>query len=547
MNNEIWQVEVGGQVYEAPFAELPEWIGEGSLQPDDKVRKGNLRWIEARRVPSLVPFFNAKVKGEPMPFAVTKTDAVNVAEAPLEKLFEQQELPTTAGFAEPVNALIEVSTGQVADAGLNPDVCAIHPTLESAYICKDCGNAFCKPCPKSYGGTVKICPLCGALCNPVGQVRNDQKKAALYSDALSAGFGSSDFFNAISFPLKFKPSLLFGAVMFMFFTLGQSASALGGIFMVASSLISLMLANMLWFGVLANTVDNFSQGKLEENFMPSFDDFSLWNDVVHPFFLYVAVVVSSFGPFILTAIIGLYLVTSTVASQMNTFQSEIERLPGTKYYAGREPVEQSKQVKEVIGDVSDEHEELIDQHIQSATGDSNTNVVVDRETREQEELWRMAQESRKAGLESAFGKTKETRDRESSEMITNLLNLAAPIVVIGAITLLWGLFFFPAACAVAGYTRSFVATINPLTGLDTIRRLGSTYARILLMGLTLLIAVAIVGGILEMLLAPFDLPGFGNLPANAFGSLFTFYVSVVFSCILGYALFKNADKLRLLR
>jgi hypothetical protein len=127
------------------------------------------------------------------------------------------------------------------------------------------------------------------------------------------------------------------------------------------------------------------------------------------------------------------------------------------------------------------------------------------------------------------------------------LNLAAPIVVIGAITLLWGLFFFPAACAVAGYTRSFVATINPLTGLDTIRRLGSTYAKILLMGLTLLIAVAIISGILEMLLAPFDLPGFGNLPAKAFGSLFTFYVSVVFSCVLGYALFKNSDKLRLLR
>ena len=68
---EIWQVEVGGQVYEAAFAELGDWIGEGSLQPEDKVRKGNLRWIEARRVPSLVPFFNAKEKGLPMPVVVT--------------------------------------------------------------------------------------------------------------------------------------------------------------------------------------------------------------------------------------------------------------------------------------------------------------------------------------------------------------------------------------------------------------------------------------------------------------------------------------------
>ena len=548
MSNEIWQVEVGGQVYEAPFAELPEWIGEGSLQPDDKVRKGNLRWIEAKRVPSLVPFFNAMAKGEPMPVVVSKTDVTNVPEPSVEHLFEQTAPPATGGLGDAVGALANVPPSSPATAGrTDPDVCAIHPTLESAYICKDCGTAFCKSCPKSYGGSVKICPLCGALCNPAGQVRNEVQQAAFLSDALTAGFGSSDFFNAIAFPLKFKSSLFFGALMFMFFTIGQSASGLGGIFMVAASMISFMLANMLWFGVLANTVDNFSQGKLEENFMPSFDDFSILNDVVHPFFLYVAVVVTSFGPFILTAIVGVYLVTSTVASQMNTFQSEIERLPGTQYYAGREPVQQSKQVKEVIGDVSDEHEAMIDEHIEAATGNTNSSVVIDQETREQEELWRMAQESRKAGLESAFGKTKETRDRESSEMITNLLNLAAPIVVIGAITFLWGLFFFPVACAVAGYTRSFVATINPLIGLDTIRRLGGTYVKVLFMGLALLIAVAIVSTFLEMIFAPLDLPGFGNLPAKAFGSFFTFYVSVVFSCILGYALFKNSDKLKLLR
>ena len=548
MSNEIWQVEVGGQVYEAPFAELPDWIGGGSLQPEDKVRKGDLRWIEAKRVPALLPFFNAKAKGEPMPVLVTTTDVSPPSEPSVEALLAR-EAPAaeTVGFSDAVGGLADLPAAvPTAVSYSNPDVCALHPAMESAYICNDCGKGFCKPCPKSYGGSVKICPTCGALCTAVGQVRAEQQQAALHSDALTSGFGSSDFFNAISFPFRFKSSLFFGALMFMFFTIGQSASGLGGIFMVAAALISLMLANMLWFGVLANTVDNFSQGKIEENFMPSFDDFSAWNDVVHPFFLYVAVVVSSFGPFILTAIIGVYLVTSTVSSQMNTFQSEIERLPGTHYYAGREPLEQSKKVKEVIGDISNKHEDVIDEHEQAATGNINA-VVVDKETREQEELWRMAQESRKAGLESAFGKTKETRDRESSEMITNLLNLAAPIVVIGAMTFLWGLFYFSAACAVAGYTRSFVATINPIIGLDTIKRLGGTYVKILLMGLALLIAVAIVSTLLGMIFAPFDLPGFGNLPAKAFGSMFTFYVSVVFSCILGYALFKNSDKLQLLR
>ena len=68
-----------------------------------------------------------------------------------------------------------------------------------------------------------------------------------------------------------------------------------------------------------------------------------------------------------------------------------------------------------------------------------------------------------------------------------MMQLAAPLVVIGAITFLWGMFFFPAACAVAGYTRSFMATVNPLVGLDTIKRLGADYGKILLMGFVLLI------------------------------------------------------------
>ncbi|HEV8591170.1 MAG TPA: hypothetical protein VGQ55_03635, partial [Pyrinomonadaceae bacterium] len=65
--NEVWQVEVRGQIYEAPFGELGSWIEEGSLQPLDKVRKGQLRWIEANRVPTLIPLFEAKQYGLPIP------------------------------------------------------------------------------------------------------------------------------------------------------------------------------------------------------------------------------------------------------------------------------------------------------------------------------------------------------------------------------------------------------------------------------------------------------------------------------------------------
>ncbi len=82
--------------------------------------------------------------------------------------------------------------------------------------------------------------------------------------------------------------MYFGAILFAVFSFGQSAASIGGMFMMFSALFCVMASNMLTFGILANTVENFSQGKLETNFMPDFDDFSMWDDVVHPFFLSIA-------------------------------------------------------------------------------------------------------------------------------------------------------------------------------------------------------------------------------------------------------------------
>ena len=71
---EIWQVDAGGQIYEANFEAMAHWIFEGSLLPQDLVKRGNLRWIEARKVPALLNFFNAKEQGMPLPVFATTTD-----------------------------------------------------------------------------------------------------------------------------------------------------------------------------------------------------------------------------------------------------------------------------------------------------------------------------------------------------------------------------------------------------------------------------------------------------------------------------------------
>src|SRR5262245_18932032 len=57
-SHEIWQVEVDSRIYDATIEEVIEWIQEGAILPDDKVRRGSLRWLPAQRVPELYRHFN---------------------------------------------------------------------------------------------------------------------------------------------------------------------------------------------------------------------------------------------------------------------------------------------------------------------------------------------------------------------------------------------------------------------------------------------------------------------------------------------------------
>lgn len=558
IQTEIWQVEVAGKIYEAPFTELSEWIGEGSLQPEDKVRRGNLRWIEARRVPALIPFFNAKAAGRTPSVVVSTSSTAQASEEVAAHQIHRNE-PALTAVVETASVSPDPRPA-IQTGSADPTVCSRHRDAPATYVCGGCNRSYCKACPNSYGGTVKICPDCGQLCDQIDSAPSSDRKTHATSAGMDQPFGMTDFAYAIAFPFGFRASLIMGGVMYMFFTLGQSAWGIGGIMLSAASLICLMFANTLTFGVLANTIDNFTRGQLAADFMPSFDEFSIWDDVVHPFFLSIAAYLVSFGPFFATAIIGVYLVLSAVSSHVESIQADLQRIPGTPYYAGREPDVQSEEVRRVLEErVQRRADELdrVSRNAESGTqpitsepentfgGIAPTNI--DQDTLDQEELWRSVQDARREQIEAITGKTPEEEQIEFQAMVSGFLKLAAPLVVIGAIAFLWGAFFFPAACAVAGYTRSFMATINPLVGLDTIRRLGLDYIKVLLMGLVIVIAASFVSGLFAAVFSPFAMPGIGNLPAKAFAALFGFYFSVVFSCILGLMLFKASGRLKLPR
>jgi len=54
---EIWQAEIDETVRSLSFDQLAALISSGMLLPGDKVRRGNLRWLEAGRVPALDAYF----------------------------------------------------------------------------------------------------------------------------------------------------------------------------------------------------------------------------------------------------------------------------------------------------------------------------------------------------------------------------------------------------------------------------------------------------------------------------------------------------------
>ncbi len=115
--DEIWQTEVNGEIYDATLDQLTQWIAEKSLTETDKVKRGNLRWLEAGKVPHLRSFFQTEN-------LATESNA-----------FEKSVEFTDSKF------------------------CTIHSERSSKFFCGTCSHNFCESCPQE-----KMCPYCGAIC-----------------------------------------------------------------------------------------------------------------------------------------------------------------------------------------------------------------------------------------------------------------------------------------------------------------------------------------------------------------------------------------------
>lgn len=150
-SEKIWQVETQGQIYQADFRELKQWIVEGAVLSSDKVKCGDLRWLTLEKVPELNTLFCS----ENFEFGGLDTFAASggADSAKINQFLSEPEILTD----EPVWDV----NGE--------KICYLHKEAEAVYACLICKKLLCKTCPNSYGGKVKLCPLCGSLCVPADE------------------------------------------------------------------------------------------------------------------------------------------------------------------------------------------------------------------------------------------------------------------------------------------------------------------------------------------------------------------------------------------
>jgi hypothetical protein len=368
--------------------------------------------------------------------------------------------------------------------------CHNHPDAAPDYLCRMCGAVFCKHCPKFAGGKVPMCPLCGDLCHEYRSVVERSARAALQS----SGFGMEDFERAIKYPLQHKSALFGGAVIY-------------GLLMFAGFRGSIV-AWVLLFGCISHVISQVAWGRLNRSFMPDFSSFSLWDDLVVPIFLGIGIMIVSWGP----------LIVLVFALIFGSIRSGVEH---NSLIHGDKASEVSSEDLKVLTDPNADPKKL--QEANKRLQELGPSAHVARE----------AEESRA-----------EASDPTSPlKYLLPYFGAGIIFVLLFLVFIAWGVFYSPMALAVAGYTQSLGSVLNPLVGIDTIRRMGSTYFKAFGMVLLVQVVALVAGGIVSVATSPFTLPFMGNLVGNFINATFTFYFYLVIACILGLSLFKCADRL----
>lgn len=417
--------------------------------------------------------------------------------------------------------------------------CIFHSAREVAYTCRQCLSFFCSECPRDMA-KVKICPKCGDMCTPYGE---DLGVRPTFKRKTSAGAGRSnsggdvyvdpnfsfqDFLSAWSYPFKFPLALLVGGVLNGAFAVAVSMGAatvmIGGVFPGLMTMLFFTVASaMIVYGCATKAVNQVAYGRSDESFMIDTEDFSIWDTILKPCFLGIATLAISWGPAVIVAIM-IFKAFSGVALEMQKNAAIAER----------EQIEQVEQKAKFLS--PEEIEELDAAEFEAIVSRSSATNATQR-------VQDIAKNSPTMSLVEDGEEQPKSQDEIFAETFAKSAGKIVPLILALLVAGVWGLFYFPTALAVAGYTGSIGSTLNPLAGFGMMREMGGnylkafgTYLLLLVVGFLLLIVVSVVA-------SPFAAMGLGQLPAQVLINMLSFYLCIVIGCIFGLALYRSHDKM----
>ena len=479
---EMWRVSTIEGVFETDLETLKQWIVEGCVLPTDKVSKGSLSWIDAGRVPKLKGAFDGLI--DTPPASPLKPDM-----ATSQGGWQVPPSETQAPF-EPPRETSYSTTGPLVS-------CQNHPGVEPTYVCRACATMLCAECPRFVGTSkIAVCPLCGDLCHSYTEIKTKTARA----DFQSSGFGFGDLLTAVRYPWKHKTALIGGAFLY-------------GLLLLTGFRGSLV-AWMIMFGCISHVISQVAWGRLDRSFMPDFSQFSFFEDLVQPIFLGLGITIVSWGPVI---VLVLALVLGVVSSGPPSTLSPSGQLHSAEHQG---PSEEDLSV------------------LMDPNADPNKTEEANRKLYQLRPGAQIAREAERS-------KSEQDDPMGMFRQLLPYLGVGVFFVFLLGVGLVWAVFYYPMALTVAGYTQSFWSVVNPLVGLDTIRRMGTTYFKAFGMVLLIQFTGAIVGGIVILVTSPFSLPFMGNLPAAFLNGSITFYLNLVIACLLGLSLYKCADRLNI--
>ena len=499
---EVWRVSTIEGIFETDLETLKQWISEGCVLPTDKVSKGTLNWIDAGRAPMLRAAFSGDFTPQPPPEPVYP-EATGGWQVPprFDGMSSAGPTPESRSDTQPPSS---ESTSYESTSDTPPPIsdgfssstntCRNHPESAAHFICRMCNATWCETCPRFVSGSkIPLCPSCGDLCKVYKEVTN---KAA-QSEFQASGFGLADFGRAIRYPFQHKAALFGGALVYGFLLLAGFRGT--------------VVAWMIMFGCISHVISQVSWGRLNRSFMPDFSEFSPWDDLVMPLFLGIGITIVTWGPIIALVIALLFGVMSGPGAP--------KIVPGQEMAAGQDS-----------GPTPDELAPLTDPN-----ADPKELEEANKKLNNLQPGSQIAQEAKRSQEENEPG--------AAVSMLLPYLGAGILLLVLILLCLGWAFFYYPMALTVAGYTQSFGSVINPLVGLDTIRRMGLTYFKAFGMVVVVQVVALIASVIISFVTSPFNLPFVGNLPANFINGTATFYFNLVIACVLGLSLYKCADRL----